>query len=218
MKKSTKKNTSQSHQCKTEILNKHGYEAIVIGVSAGGMGALSAILPELPADLPYPVIIVQHMYPGSGSYLVSILDGKSQITVKEVEEKDKIAPGTVYIAPPNYHTLVEMDRTFSLSIDPPVNYARPSIDVLFESAADVYRNRLIGIILTGANSDGSRGLRRIKEIGGIAIVQDPATAEMDSMPNAAIAAAEPDYILPLDQIGTFIGQLAMNNNLPIANC
>ena len=114
----------------------------------------------------------------------------------------------IYIAPPNYHLLVEADRTFSLSIDEPVNYARPSIDVLFETAADVYKTNLIGVILTGANTDGSHGLKRIKETGGLSVVQDPSTAEADTMPRAAIAAVDVDYVLPLEEIGKVLTMLA----------
>ncbi len=114
----------------------------------------------------------------------------------------------IYIAPPNYHLLVEADRTFSLSIDEPVNYARPSINVLFETAADVYKTNLVGVILTGANADGSHGLKRIKETGGLSVVQDPSTAEADTMPKAAIAAVDVDYVLPLEEIGKVITMLA----------
>lgn len=185
------------------------YEAIVVGVSAGGMEALCTILPSLPANFSCPVIIVQHMHPESGGYLPTILNKKCQTTVKEADEKEQIGPGVIYIAPPNYHLLIEKDRTFSLSLEEPVNFSRPSIDVLFESAADAYRERLVGVILTGANKDGSRGLKRIKEMGGLAIVQDPLTAEIDSMPRAAISAVNVDYVLPLDQIGPFLVKIGI---------
>lgn len=180
------------------------YEAIVIGVSAGGMQALSTILPELPKDFSLPLIVVQHIQEGSKSGLSKYLDRISKILVKEADEKELIRPGTVYLAPASYHLLIEEDRTFSLSVDPRVNYARPSIDVLFESAADVYENGLIGVILTGANSDGSQGLKKIKQYGGLTIVQDPATAVAECMPLMAIQATEVDHVLRLEDIGPFL--------------
>ncbi|MGR3180063.1 MAG: chemotaxis protein CheB [Candidatus Anammoxibacter sp.] len=183
------------------------FRAVVIGVSAGGLDALSNILPSLPLNCSYAVIIVQHMHPESGGYLSTILDKQCPLTVKEADEKEVIKPGIVYIAPPNYHLLIENDMTFSFSIEGPVNFSRPSIDVLFECAAETYRESLLGIVLTGANKDGSSGLKKIKEMGGIAVVQDPLTAEADSMPKAAINATKVDHILPLDQIGLFLANL-----------
>jgi two-component system chemotaxis response regulator CheB len=183
------------------------YEAIVIGVSAGGLEALQTVLTPLPANFGLPLIIIQHMHPYSDNYLVHFLNEHCQLGVKEAEEKERIAPGTIYIAPPNYHLLLELDRSFSLSVSEKVNHARPSIDVTFETAADIYGSRLIGIILTGANNDGSLGLKQIKQHGGLTIVQDPKTAEVDSMPRAAIAATVVDHLLPLPKIGTFLIEL-----------
>lgn len=180
------------------------YEAIVIGVSAGGLEALRIILPSLPKNFHLPIIVVQHMHPYSANFLVNYLDEKCQLTVKEVDEKEYIKAGKIYIAPPNYHIMVEEDRSFSLSITEPINHARPSIDVLFETAADAYGSKLIGIILTGGNSDGSQGLKKIKEKGGLTIVQDPETAEVDFMPRAAIATTKVDHVLPLKEIGPFL--------------
>ena len=188
------------------------FEAVVIGVSAGGLAALHVILPLLPEDFGLPVIIVQHLHIASGGYLVQDLNGRCRLTVKQADEKEAIKPGMVYLAPPNYHLLVEEDRTFSLTVDRRVNYARPSIDVLFETAVLAYREKLIGVILTGANNDGSQGLKRIKEAGGLAVVQDPLDAEVDSMPRAALVAIAVDYILPLDQIGPFLVSIAKGNN------
>lgn len=182
-------------------------EAVVIGVSAGGINALGKILPALPDDFPLPVIIVQHRHPTSDDQIIRIFNKKSSLTVKEADDKENIKPGIVYIAPPDYHLLIENDKTFSLSLDGPVNYSRPSIDVLFESASDVYGPYLIGIILTGANNDGSYGLKRIKERGGLAIVQNPETAEADIMPRAAIAAAKIDRVLTLERIVPFLVKL-----------
>lgn len=184
------------------------FEAAVIGTSAGGMNALQVIFKSLPHDFALPVIIVQHLHPDSDDYSARILNSGCKMTVKQANEKEKIEQGFVYIAPPNYHLLVEEDRTFSLSIAAREKYARPSIDILFETAADVYRTKLVGIILTGANNDGSQGLKKIKERGGLAIVQDPETAEVDSMPRDAIAAVEVDYILPLGQIGPFLAKIS----------
>ncbi len=183
------------------------FEAVVIGSSAGGIKALNAVLSALPKEFPLPIIIVQHLHPQSDSYLAQILSAKTQLTVKQANEKEKIANQIVYIAPPNYHLLIEQDRSFSLSIEGPVNFARPSVDVLFESAVDAYRDKLVGIILTGANNDGHNGVKRIKHMGGYIIVQDPATAEANAMPSAAIAATKIDKILPLEQIGPYLLQL-----------
>ncbi len=186
------------------------YEAIVIGVSSGGMNALKFIFSTLPADFSIPIIIVQHMSARSDNEWIKLLNEKSNLTVKQADEKEKIAcpteqlfgreTGNIYIAPANYHLLIEKDKTFSLTIDEHVNFARPSIDVLFESAADAYKNKLIGVILTGSNNDGAKGIKRIKEYGGLAIIQDPETAESPTMPASAIAVIKPDYILSLEKI------------------
>ena len=178
----------------------HYYEAIVIGVSSGGMNALKIISSTLPAHFNLPIIIVQHLSAHSDSHWIKLLNEKSHLNVKEADEKEKIEKGTIYIAPPNYHLLIEKDKTFSLTIDERVNFARPSIDVLFESAAEAYKNKLIGIVLTGSNSDGTKGIKRIKDCGGLAIIQDPNTADSEYMPKSAIAAIEPDYIVSLEEI------------------
>jgi len=180
------------------------YEVIVIGVSAGGMKALGTILPSLPADFALGVIVAQHLHPSAEDALARRLDKSCELTVKLADEKESIAPGVIYIAPPDYHLMVEEERIFSLSLDEPVKYARPSIDVLFETAADAYGSTLVGIVLTGANTDGSHGLKKIKESGGLTVVQDPATAEIETMPRAAIAATQVDHILPLEEIGPFL--------------
>ncbi|WP_207687602.1 chemotaxis protein CheB [Desulfonema limicola] len=180
------------------------YSAIVIGVSAGGMDALNIILSLLPKDFPVPIMIVQHISPVSDNYLVKFLDNACRIKVKEAGEKIKPEQGTAYIAPPNYHLLVETDKSLSLSVDEKVNFARPSVDVLFETAADAYGKNLIGIILTGANKDGSMGLKKIKKYKGLTIVQSPETAAADEMPKSAIAAVDVDFILPLNSIASFL--------------
>jgi len=186
------------------------YRAIVIGASAGGMKALQIILKSLPEDYSLPIMIVQHMHPESDEYMTKILNDECLLTVKQADEKECVKPGTVYFAPPNYHLLVEADKTLSLTVNERVCFARPSIDVLFETAADAYGDTLIGIILTGGNYDGSRGLKQVKEVGGLTIVQDPKSAEAESMPREAIAAARVDYILPLRKIGPFLVELAKN--------
>jgi two-component system, chemotaxis family, protein-glutamate methylesterase/glutaminase len=176
------------------------YEAIVAGISSGGMNALKIIFSLLPADFRLPVIIVQHVGANSDNAWIKMLNEKSNLILKEADEKEKIKAGHVYFAPANYHLLVEKDKTFSLSNDEKVNFARPSIDVLFESASDAFGKNLIGIIFTGSNNDGAKGLKYIKDNGGLVIVQDPATAESPYMPGAAIDSARPHHILPLNEI------------------
>lgn len=154
-----------------------------------------------------PLVIVQHISADSENYLIQILNDIRKLQVKEADEKEQPMPGLAYLAPPNYHLLLEPDRTFTLTIGERVNYARPSIDVLFETAAEAYKDKLIGIVLTGANNDGSKGLKKIKDFGGLTIVQDPETAEVESMPRAAILATAVDHILPLDEIAAFLNSL-----------
>jgi two-component system, chemotaxis family, protein-glutamate methylesterase/glutaminase len=176
------------------------YEAIVIGVSSGGMSVMRSIFSLLPKGFKTPIIIVQHIGSNSKNQWIRLLSDSSNLYLKEADEKENIDQEIVYIAPPNYHLLVEKDKTFSLTIDERVNFARPSIDVLFESAAEAYKDKLIGIILTGSNSDGSEGLKRIQAYGGLTIVQDPNTAESSYMPLSALAVIQPDFILPLNGI------------------
>jgi two-component system chemotaxis response regulator CheB len=179
---------------------KRKYEAIVMGVSAGGSKALETILPMIPDDFCLPVVIVQHRKNSSNVFFIEYLNRMCNIPVKEVQIRESVEPGIVYLAPGGYHTLIEDDKTFTLSVEPPVHYSRPAIDILFESAVYVYEQRLIGVILTGANRDGAYGLKQIKEVGGITIVQHPESAEYKQMPLAAIEAVKVDYILGLDEI------------------
>ena len=181
-----------------------GYQAVVIGSSTGGMEALRIILEVLPKNFGVPILVTQHMSPHSDNYLAKFLDNACKVCVKEVDEKEKPVSGHVYLAPPNYHFLLEKDRSMSLSVEARVSYARPSIDVLFESAAEAYYRCLIGIVLTGANSDGSKGLKRIKECHGLTIVQDPNTAQAEAMPRAAIGATKVDHIISLTEIGQLL--------------
>ena len=186
------------------------YEAIVIGVSSGGMAALKYLFSALPVDFGQAIIVVQHISARSDNQWIKLLNDLSNINIKEADEKENIEPGNVYIAPSNYHLLIEKEKTFSFTIDDRVNFARPSIDVLFESAAEAYKNKLIGIVLTGSNNDGSNGIKRIKECGGLAIIQDPSTAESSYMPSSAISAIQPDYILSLENIAKLLIKLNRN--------
>jgi len=188
------------------------YEAVVIGVSAGGLTALNEILPALSSAFRLPVLVVQHISPSSDSYLPVHFSVRIALRSKEAEDKEPILGGTIFFAPPNYHMMVECDRTIALSVDPKVNFSRPAIDVLFETAAETYRDRLIGVVLTGGNSDGARGLARIKELGGLAIVQSPGTAEAQAMPLAAIEATKVDHVLPLDRIGSLINSICTSGD------
>lgn len=176
------------------------FKAVVLGVSTGGVSALKFIVGALPADFPVPILIVTHITPDSDDSLAVLLNSLSAIRVKEADEQEAIVPGHVYLAPANYHLLVERGGQLSLSVDPWVNFARPSVDVLFESAAEAYGSALIGIILTGAGFDGSNGMLKIKNSGGVTIVQDPADAEMDSMPRSALQLLKSDYVISLKEL------------------
>jgi two-component system chemotaxis response regulator CheB len=184
------------------------YDAVAIGVSTGGLRALEALLCPLPADFPLPLLIVQHVDRDAGAGLAQLLDQRCALRVKEADDQDAIVPGTAYVAPANYHLLVENRERLTLSVDPHVSFARPSIDVLFESAADVFGPHLIGVVLTGANFDGAAGLKRVKDRGGLAIVQEPEDAEAAQMPRAALAATEVDHVVPLGSMATLLVPLA----------
>ena len=175
----------------------HGFHAIVIGISSGGVEALKALLGALPKDFPLPLIIVLHISPEAGSGMAELLDAVCDIHVKEADELELPVGGTVYLAPANYHLMVEVDGRLALSTDPPVNFSRPSIDVLFETAAEVLGKGLIGVVLTGFGADGSHGLKRIKEKGGLTVVQDPDDAAASPMPENAINAIKPNYVVNL---------------------
>ncbi len=183
------------------------YKAVVIGASAGGFHALRKLLTKLPKGFSMPIFIVQHISPTSDNYMAQFLNGKSELLVKEADEKELIKGGTVYISPPNYHLLIEEDNTLSLSTENKKNYSRPSIDILFESAAFTYGSSLIGVVLTGANSDGAAGLLTIKNHGGYCIVQEPAEAESTAMPLAAIEKATPNKVLKLNDIVALLVEL-----------
>ena len=181
-------------------------DLVVIGVSAGGLNALSVVLNALPADFAMAIVIVQHRSRDSDA-LCDVLQRGCALRVQEATDKAPTEPGSVYIAPPDYHLFVDEDG-LSLSLDAPELYSRPSIDVAFESAADSRGAGVVGIVLTGANHDGSRGLRRIVDRGGLAIVQDPATAEVPVMPAAALAAVPEAIITTIDGLPRLLVDLA----------
>jgi two-component system, chemotaxis family, protein-glutamate methylesterase/glutaminase len=182
------------------MIDISGIEAIVVGGSAGAFTALKRLVPALPPALAVPVLVVVHVPPDRPSAIPRILEQTSHVPLKEAADKEPLAPGTVYFAPPGYHLLVEADRTLALSTDEPVHHSRPSIDVLFESAADVFGRGLLGVILTGASSDGAAGMAAIARCGGSTIVQRPETAEQALMPQAALGAVTPTAVLDLDDI------------------
>ncbi len=180
---------------------------MVVGVSAGGINALIKLLGTLSKEFSLPLIIVQHLSPRYENYLVDILSKQTLLTVMEAEEKEKIKAGNIYIAAPNYHLLIESDKTFSLSVDEHVCFSRPSIDVLFETASFAYGNKLIGVILTGANKDGASGLKAIQDRGGLAVVQNPETAEVNSMPKAALELTQTQHVFNIHEIGHFLSSI-----------
>jgi two-component system, chemotaxis family, protein-glutamate methylesterase/glutaminase len=168
---------------------------------------LSIILPVLPAGFRLPLLVVVHVPPDKRSVLAELFQAKCRIPVREAEDKEPISGGTVYFAPPDYHLLVEVDRSLSLSSDEPVLFSRPSIDVLFESAADAYGSALIAIILTGANQDGAKGMHAVVEAGGIALVQSPDGAFASAMPEAAIATCPSARVMSLDAIAAYLQEI-----------
>ena len=190
-------------------MTRGAYQAVVMGASAGALDALSAVLAKLPPGFPLPLLIVTHLPPDRDSLLSSLLAAKCRIDVREAEDKEPIVPGVAFIAPPDYHLLVEKDERLSLSSEEPVQFSRPSIDVLFESAADAYGETLIGIILTGANDDGVRGLRAIADAGGLVLVQRADLAYASAMPRAALAACPTAREMTLEEIATYLCETTM---------
>jgi two-component system, chemotaxis family, protein-glutamate methylesterase/glutaminase len=183
------------------------YKVVIIGGSAGAIQALPQILTQLPQSFSVPIVIVLHRLEGSASHLHEYFNQHCALPVVEIEDKQPLLPGQVYIAPAGYHLLLESEGHFSLSVDPRVHYCRPSIDVLLESAADAYGEQVVAVILTGANADGSDGLKKVKEAGGLAIVQRPTTAAVDTMPRAAIKATTVDWVVDLQEIGCLLAGL-----------
>ena len=183
------------------------YSIVGIGSSWGGLAAMSTLLGALPGDFSLPIVLVQHRANDSDRLLADLLQDATDLTVSEVEDKDPLTPGTVHIAPANYHVLID-DGYLSLTLEEPVRFSRPSIDVMFSSAADMYGAGTIGVVLTGANEDGSRGLSDIVSRGGCALVQDPRSAEIAIMPYAAVKAVPNAEVLPLDALGPRLIELS----------
>jgi two-component system chemotaxis response regulator CheB len=190
-------------------INNH-YELLLIGGSAGSLEVLINLLPALNANLDLSVVIVLHRKPGE-SLLVDLLGDKTTWPVKEAEEKEKIESRTIYVAPSDYHLLIEKDKTFSLDFSEKIHYSRPAIDVSFETAAEAYGSSLIAVLMSGANSDGAEGLKQVKMNGGITIVQDPIEAAVSHMPDQAIAHSQVDYVAKTIEIGNIINRFGNNS-------
>jgi two-component system, chemotaxis family, protein-glutamate methylesterase/glutaminase len=191
----------------TAVTSLHGIDAVVVGASAGGVEALSVLLPGLPSDMRAAVFVVLHVPRERPSLLVEVLQPWCNVAVREAFGKEPVEPATVYVAPPDYHLLIDCGPALALSADDLVNYSRPSVDVLFESAADIYKERLLGIILTGASHDGAAGLEAVSAAGGLTIVQDPDSAQVRTMAEAAVKRRPPDLVLPLPAIARLLGTL-----------
>lgn len=187
-------------------------EAVVIGGSAGSIEALITILMPLPSHFTAPIIVVLHIASDAKTLLPEILASTCSLKIKEAESTEKLEAGTVYIAPPNYHLSIESDFTLALSNEEPRSFSRPSIDILFESAAEIYKNKVIGVLLSGANSDGAEGLKRIQALNGITIVQDPDTASFPDMPRSALKLIQPNYIMDPLKIGHVLAQSFAENS------
>lgn len=190
---------------------KNDFDLIVLGGSSGGIDAVLQIIKGLTPEFSLPIIVVMHQIRSSRSSLPEIIQSRTKLKVKEPEDKEKILLKHVYVAPPDYHIMVEKNGIISYNHDELVNHSRPAIDVLFEVAADIYENRLIGVLLTGSNADGANGIKMIKEKGGITIVQNPETAESPFMPIAAITKTKVDFILDLKEISIKLNKMDNGN-------
>jgi two-component system chemotaxis response regulator CheB len=186
------------------------YGVVVIGSSLGGLEAVATVLAALPEEFPLPIVIAQHRSttPPADGQLQGIWQRHTELVVCDAEDKSPMVPGRVYIAPADYHLMIEARDRFALSTEGPVLWARPSIDVLFHSAADAYGEGVIGVILTGASADGSQGIRAIRARGGCALVQDPSDAACDVMPRAALSATSVNHVLGLEEVGRMLCALA----------
>jgi two-component system, chemotaxis family, protein-glutamate methylesterase/glutaminase len=182
-------------------------ELLVIGGSAGGVDALIGLLPSIPADYRATVVCILHVPADRDSRLAELFELRAALPVREARDKEAIQPGVIYFAGSGYHLSIERDRCFSLSCEPPVQFARPAIDILMESAADAYGPLMAGILLTGANHDGADGMCRIRERGGLTVVQDPGEAQASAMPEEAIRRCAPDLVLPLSGIRALLPML-----------
>lgn len=187
-------------------INMKQCEALIIGGSAGSLNVIISILPSIKSVLSFAIILVLHRKAGR-DLLSELLASKTEMVVKEIDEKEKIKPSHIYIAPPNYHLLIEEDRTFSLDASEKVNFSRPSIDVTFQSAAEVYKQNLVCLLLSGANSDGTDGLIKVKENGGTVLIQEPSTAVVSYMPQNAMDRVVADEVLEIDEMADYINRL-----------
>lgn len=187
------------------------FDVVAMAASAGGLTALSDVLSALPPDFPATIVVVQHLDPRHRSLMAEILDRRTKLKVKQATEGESLAAGTVYIAPPNRHMLINRDATVSLTQSELVHFVRPSADLLFESVAASYKERAICVILTGTGSDGSMGVRAIKKMGGTVVAQDKTTSEFFGMPGAAIETGSVDFVLPLGEIAAALVTLVMKN-------
>ena len=183
-------------------------DALVLGGSAGSLEVLLNVLPDLYAEISFPIIVVVHRKQGADSLLPSLLSGRTTLQVKEADEKEAIRPGVIYIAPSDYHLLIENDHTFSLDYSEKINYSRPSIDATFESAAAVYKENLVCMLLSGSNADGVKGLQAVKAFGGTAVIQDPKSAQIAYMPAQAAENVKIDYTLSIKDTAEFINLLS----------
>jgi two-component system chemotaxis response regulator CheB len=208
--------TPRRSTAKSDELASVAYQVIVVGCSWGGLAALRTIVSSLPPGFDIPVAIVQHRHRDSDGMLARFLQGQTGLRVCEVEDKQPVESGHVFIAPANYHLLVEQGF-FSLSLEAPVRYSRPSIDVAFTSAADAYGHRAVGVVLTGSNDDGADGLRRIADAGGMTVVQDPVGAEVPTMPLAAIRAVPTARVFGIERIASFLAALPSGHERTVSN-
>ncbi len=189
-------------------LTKTGLELLVIGGSAGSLEVILKAFPQLPKDLPFAIIIVLHRKQNTDTTLIDLLSSRTSLPVIEANDKEEIVPANIYVAPADYHLLIENDHTLSLDYSEKVNYSRPSIDITFQTAAEVYREKLACLLLSGANADGAEGLELVKTMKGITAVQDPKTAEVSYMPQKALDKMEVDFIVETDKVIDFIKLLS----------
>lgn len=189
------------------------FEIVALASSAGGLAALSKVLSSLPREFPTPIAVVQHLDPRHRSLMAKILSTRTALMVKQAEDKERMQSGTVYIAPPNNHLLINPDGIISLTQSELVHFVRPSADLLFESVAASYKDRAIAVVLTGSGSDGNLGVRAVKKMGGTVIAQDQASSEFYGMPGAAIQTGSVDFILPLEEIAPALVTLVMTENV-----
>lgn len=188
---------------------RSNFDVVALAASAGGLNALTQLLAALPTDFPAAIVVVQHLDPRHRSLMADIVSRRTPLRVKQASQGDRLQPGTVYIAPPNRHLLVNPDSSLALTVTELVSFVRPSADLLFESVAAAYKERAIAVVLTGTGSDGAMGVRAIKKLGGTVIAQDDKTAEFSGMPGAAIRTGSVDFVLPLAEIASALITLVM---------